>query len=168
MRRFHPLLLALPLVLLAGGGGAVIATRFIAPSGAAATEAKPAAAAKDDHSKLGPTLLIPERVLNLADTGTSRYLKVAAAVEFKPEKDDWYRASGEERNKKELEFRKVMASKLPIIQDIFIMHISSKRSTELMTLEGKERLKVELRERLRAVVKEPEILNIYFTEFVMQ
>jgi flagellar FliL protein len=54
------------------------------------------------------------------------------------------------------------------MQDVFIMHISSKRSAELMTSEGKERLKIELLQRLKAVVKEPEVVNIYFTEFVMQ
>jgi flagellar basal body-associated protein FliL len=168
MRRLLPVLIAIPLLLLATAGGAFLALQFLAPSAANAGEAKPADAKKDDHSKLGPTLILPERVLNLADSNTGRYLKIAAAIEFKPEKDDWYKASDEERKKKEDEFRKVMASRLAIMQDAFIMHISSKRSTDLMTLEGKERLKSELLQRLKAVVKEPEVVNIYFTEFVMQ
>ncbi|MFN8531955.1 MAG: flagellar basal body-associated FliL family protein [Dehalococcoidia bacterium] len=168
MKRMLPFIIAIPLLLLAVGGGAFIAMQFLAPKTADAGETKPSDAKKNDQHKLGPTLILAERVLNLADTGTSRYLKIAAAIEFKPEKDDWYSANDEERKKKEDEFRKVMASKAAIIQDVFIMHISSKRSTDLMTLEGKEKLKSELRERLKAVVKEPEVVNIYFTEFVMQ
>ncbi len=168
MRRLLPFIIAIPLLLLATAGGAFIAMQFLAPGAANAGETKPADSKKDDHTKLGPTLLLPERVLNLADSGTGRYLKIAAAIEFKPEKDDWHKASDEERKKKEDEFRKTMASRMAIMQDVFIMHISSKRSTDLMTLEGKERLKSELLQRLKAVVKEPEVVNIYFTEFVMQ
>ncbi|GIW08383.1 MAG: flagellar protein FliL [Dehalococcoidia bacterium] len=168
MRRMMPILIAIPLLLLATAGGAFIAMQFLAPGAASAGEPKPAEPKKNDHSALGPTLVLPERVLNLADTGTGRYLKIAAAIEFKPEKDDWYKASDEERKKKEDEFRKTMASRAAVMQDVFIMHISSKRSAELMTSEGKERLKIELLQRLKAVVKEPEVVNIYFTEFVMQ
>jgi flagellar FliL protein len=168
MRQLLPILIALPLLLLATAGGALLAVQFLAPSAANAGESKPAESKKVDHPKLGPTIVLPERVLNLADSGTGRYLKIAAAIEFKPEKDDWHKASDEERKKKEDEFRKTMASRVAIMQDVFIMHISSKRSTDLMTLEGKERLKSELIQRLKAAVKEPEVVNIYFTEFVMQ
>lgn len=168
MRRLLPIIIALPLLLLATAGGALLAVQFLAPSSANAGESKPAESKKVDHPKLGPTIVLPERVLNLADSGTGRYLKIAAAIEFKPEKDDWHKATDEERKKKEDEFRKTMASRVAIMQDVFIMHISSKRSTDLMTLEGKERLKSELIQRLKAAVKEPEVVNIYFTEFVMQ
>ncbi len=165
MKKILPVLIALPLLVIASAGGAFIALQILAP-GAANANSAPAAHAAPETS-LGPTLLLKERVINLADPGAQRYLKIAASLEFRPNAE-FAKADEASQEKLVKEFRKSMASKSPIIEDAIISICSSKKSTELMTIEGKEKLKAELIERIKKLVKEPEMVNIYFTDFVMQ
>lgn len=175
MKKFLPFIIAIPLLLVFAMGGGFLAVQFFAPKPASAGEAMTKEAPAETGSKEsaakgpgpGPMLPFKERVVNLADPG-GRYIKIAASIEFKPEKADFYKAAGEEQKKMTDEFVKSMSGKSAIIDDIFISTIAGKKSTELLTIEGKEKLKGELKEKLSASIKEPAIVNIYFTEFVMQ
>lgn len=63
-----------------------------------------------------------------------------------------------------------LKAKEPQIRDAVIRVLSSKKSEEVLTPEGKEALKEELVEALNEAVgfDEPPITNVYFTEFIVQ
>lgn len=64
----------------------------------------------------------------------------------------------------------VMVERMPMVRDAAIRVLSSKKSDELLTLEGKERLKEELIEAINEAIglEEGPIVGIYFLEFIIQ
>jgi len=63
-----------------------------------------------------------------------------------------------------------LTPRLPMIQDSIIRVISSKRATDVLTVTGKETLKQELIEAINEAtgLDEPPVVNLYFTEFIIQ
>jgi flagellar FliL protein len=63
-----------------------------------------------------------------------------------------------------------LVPRLPMIQDAIIRVLSSKRATDVLTNAGKETLKQELIEAINEVTgfDEPVVVNVYFTEFIIQ
>lgn len=88
-------------------------------------------------------------LVNLADPGQLRYLKVTLQVETQQR--------GEEFGKR-----------LPQSRDSVLTILSSKNSKDIMTSEGKNALREEIREKLNHLLMETKVRNIYFTEFVIQ
>lgn len=92
-------------------------------------------------------------VVNLADPGGTRYLKVTMSVELN---------SGSEKLMQELEMRK------PQIRDIILTVLSSKSFEEVSTPQGKLSLKQEVIQKLNGVIASGGVNNLYITEFVVQ
>jgi flagellar FliL protein len=90
-------------------------------------------------------------LVNLADTDTARYLKVKVELELENE------LMAEEVEKK-----------LPQINDEIIMLLSSKTFEEVTTVAGKQALKQMMQRGINAKLKEGKVVNVYFTEFVVQ
>lgn len=88
-------------------------------------------------------------LVNLADPGQLRYLKVTLHVET--------HQRGEEFEKR-----------LPQSRDSVLTILSSKNSKDIMTSEGKNALREEIKEKLNHLLMETKVRNIYFTEFVIQ
>jgi len=88
-------------------------------------------------------------LVNLADPGQLRYLKVTLHVETHQRGD---------------EFEK----RLPQSRDAVLTVLSSKNSRDLMTSEGKNALREEIKEKINHLLTETKVRNIYFTEFVIQ
>jgi len=88
-------------------------------------------------------------LVNLADPGRLRYLKVTLHVET---------------NQKGEEFQK----RLPQSRDSVLTILSSKNSRDIMTSEGKNALREEIKEKMNKILTETKVRNIYFTEFVIQ
>lgn len=63
-----------------------------------------------------------------------------------------------------------LSMKAPMINDAIIKILSSKSAEQVLTVEGKETLKEELIEAVNDAIgfEEPPIVNIYFTEFIVQ
>jgi flagellar FliL protein len=63
-----------------------------------------------------------------------------------------------------------MAPKETHMRDVIIRILSSKTVQEMLTMEGKERLKDELVEGLNEVLgmEDPPISSVFFTEFIVQ
>jgi flagellar FliL protein len=61
-----------------------------------------------------------------------------------------------------------MAPLDPKLQDVITLLLSSKSVADVSTPEGKAALKAELLEALGAVVGEDRLLDVYFTQFVIQ
>jgi flagellar FliL protein len=91
-------------------------------------------------------------MINLADEGGKRYLKVTIAVDLR-----------EEPRKKALEER------LPIARDSILLLLSSKTVKDVSTLEGKLALRDEIRRLVARTIGAPERQPvIYFTDFFIQ
>jgi flagellar basal body-associated protein FliL len=64
----------------------------------------------------------------------------------------------------------IMTARQPMIKDVILRILSSKKPEEVLTSEGKEKLKEELIEGINEAIglEEEPVVNIYFTEFMVQ
>lgn len=90
-------------------------------------------------------------VVNIAETNAERYLKVNIVLELDSAK-----------LKDEIEKRK------PQIMDLFINIFASKTLDMISTVSGRNLVRQELIDKVNARIKTGRIVNIFFTEFVIQ
>ena len=108
------------------------------------------------------------KVINLADPGGRRYLKVGIVLEFAPHDTAWYTMATEQRAELQALFETEMATKQPVIEDLVITVISSKSFEQVYTLEGKEGLRQEIINRVNQMLPTQLVMYVYFNEFVVQ
>jgi len=145
------LFIILGVVLLCGAGGGYFAyTKFMTPDpavvAAEAEKAKKAAA-----EAVGEMFELKPFVVNLSDPKGKRYLKVKVILEL-----------GDATDVERAEKAK------PKMRDMVIMMLTSLTFEEVMTPEGKIRIRDELHERFNHVLRPTRVRNIYFTDFVIQ
>ncbi len=100
---------------------------------------------------IGPLWTMEGMIVNLADQGGERYLKVSMQFELNsPEAA------------KELDLVK------PKIKDMVIDLLSSKTYADLADNAGKQRLREELMFKANGILTQGKISKVYFTEFVIQ
>lgn len=118
----------------------------------------------------GIMLVLDERVVNLLPAGASayRYAKVGVTIEIRPEKAEFYALTAEARKVAEEESVKGHEEDLPLLLDALGRVVSSRTSDQISTPEARAELKGELVEAFTAVLGEKEVLNLYFTDLVMQ
>jgi flagellar FliL protein len=137
-------------VLLAGGGGYFAYTKFMLPD-PAITESEAEKAKKEAANAVGEMFELQPFVVNLADPQGKRYLKLKVSLELE---------SAEALPQAE--------KARPKMRDMVIMMLTSLTFEEVMTPEGKIRIRDELLERFNHVMRPSRVKNIYFTEFVIQ
>lgn len=156
-----------------------------APAKAGAKGAAPGGAGLTPS--FGPTYLIQNRVVNLADPGGGRFLRFSAAIEF-AEKDEKHGASAGNQpvayvpEQDGADYRKVAEGKEDpaklflarikkytiAIEDAVVSTLSSKTAAELQG-NGRESVKREIAIRVQKLLGTAErVTNVYFTEFVIQ
>lgn len=153
------LLLVLPLGL-AGAGAAA----FLLMSGGS----KPVEVPDPATGQHGPMLALEERVVNLQSGGPFRYAKIGLTVELRPPSADFYALAGEPRVAAEKLVTEEHEAAVPLILDALGTVVSARSSSELVSVEGRAHLKDQLAEAIRGVLGEEEVLNVYFTDLVMQ
>ncbi|OGO39679.1 MAG: hypothetical protein A2Z04_07305 [Chloroflexi bacterium RBG_16_57_9] len=117
----------------------------------------------------GILLPLGTKVINLADPGGYRYLKVGIVIEFEPEDPKALSSlKGEARIKKEEEIVKELKSRSAVYEDIIMTLFSSKTFEEVFTVQGKEHVKEQIREQINTHLGSEEVLGVYFTDFVIQ
>ncbi len=145
------------LVLLAalGGGGFFAYQKFFAAPPEDAAEAPQDEQAVDpDQGPLpgdGFNVTLPTFVVNLADPLGRRYLKLGVDVEVVSEE------AVAELSKKE-----------PMVKDTLILLLSSKTYQDLSSMESKILLKKEIVDRLNQILGGSKVLQVYFTDMVIQ
>jgi flagellar FliL protein len=102
----------------------------------------------------GELYLIEGLIVNPAGTRATRYLRVAAALEFDAEKNPLL---AEELSRREHQFK-----------DLFITELSARTVDELVDARVKEEIREELLARLNRNVRDGQLQNLYFTEYVIQ
>ena len=161
------------IVAFAGAGLAVgAAVAVTALLGVLPVPFGPLAEARQAAEKARPpvTVMYPtkERVVNLTDRPTPRYLKVQLTLEFidskvkEPPKGDTVKAQQEM-------FARDMSGYSAIIEDALTTTLSSHSSNDLLKSDGKDLLKQELIERVNKALHDDEkAVNVYFTSFIIQ
>ncbi len=106
---------------------------------------------KTKSVSIGPLYPLNPFLVNLLNENESKYLKVSLDME--------------------LSDRKLLLQidkKKPLIRDIIIRVLSSKAPEQIDTVEGKERLKNQLKYKINKILENGKITNIFFTDFIIQ
>jgi len=149
MPKKRVILLLILVMVFAGlaGGGFVVYQKLVAAQ--APPEAPPAP--PPPKVTMGPVYPLDPFLVNLADPGRPRFLKVVLQLEL-----------DSDAVTPELDALK------PKVRDSLLTLLSSKGSADMATVADKERLRNEVLHRLNAFLSAGRVVEVYFTEFVVQ
>ncbi len=149
------MLIIFGIVLAVSAGGYFAYTMYIGPKFLQKGKApgKEAPKETEKHDKLGMIISLKPVVVNLIDEKGVRYLKMTMELEIDSE---------EEKAKAEVE------KHVPQFRDSVIMLLTSKRYEDIVTLDGKIKMRDEILARMNRFLKEHKVKNVYFSEFVVQ
>jgi flagellar basal body-associated protein FliL len=99
----------------------------------------------ENDSQLGPF------IVNLADDGARRYLRATLQLGLRKESYKKY-------------FEKVD----PRVRDALLLTLSSRRTGELLSPEGKTKLREEIAEQLNTIIGKEVVDEVYFVDFLIQ
>lgn len=108
-------------------------------------------AEEEEEKEPGPIVPLESFIVNLADEGGQRYLRITMQMELSDKKLE-----------KEIEKR------LPKIRDSVLMILPNKKSDDIRTGEGKEQVREEIIAAINESLITGTVDNLYFTEFVIQ
>jgi flagellar protein FliL len=113
------------------------------------------------------------KIINLAEPGGRRYIRINVVLEFVPPAEDPTAKPAAEGEGAAVDpvvetFTNSINAKLPMINDTVITLLSSKSFDELYTTEGKEKLRLEILDDVQSMLPADKILGVYFTEFVVE
>lgn len=100
---------------------------------------------------LGPLFSLDTFIVNLADAGRSRYLRVTMDLELAESTD-----------------AAKLNERLSQIRDSVLMILPSKQFDDIASMEGKIALRDEIIATLNSLFTQNVVTNIFFTEFVVQ
>ena len=137
-------------VLLFGGGGG--AAWFFMGGDKGQDEQHAQGGIDEGHmEKTGPVMELEPFLLNLADRGELRFLKVSIKLEL-------------DRSEEKTDFQ----NKVPALRDALLVLLSSKESQLLRTVNGKKRIREEILTRANGVMSRGKVANVFFTDFIIQ
>lgn len=141
-------IIGLVVVLVIGGGGFFAYKKFLGHKPEPSVEEQ---VKKEPPEAEGEIYELEPFVVNLSDPKGKRYLKVKVTLELAPP------ATKEKVDKA-----------IPKMRDMVIMMLTSLTFEEVMTPEGKLRVRDELLERFNLILRPERVKELYFTEFVIQ
>lgn len=106
---------------------------------------------KEAKAKVKSLLSMETFVVNLADPGGKRYLRVTIALEI----DDQ-------------DFVEEVKKNVPKMRDKVLLILPSKKFKDIRTSSGKDSLRKEIIAQLNPLLNKCKITNLYFQEFVIQ
>jgi len=105
----------------------------------------------ENGMSFGQTFPLEVFVVNLSDPGGKRYLKTKMELEFVDPVT-----------------RQELTGRLPQLRDCILMILSSKQLEDIQHVDGKIILRNELLMKINQLLKQGEIRNLFFTEFIVQ
>ena len=108
-------------------------------------------AEEEQVNEIKPLYSLDTFIVNLADQGGKRYLRVTMELEIDA-----------------IEVTEEINQRLPQLRNSILMLVPSKSYAEIGTAEGKATLRDELMAEMNTFLTTGQITNIYFTEFVVQ
>ena len=100
---------------------------------------------------LGPIFSLETFIVNLADKGGKRYLRITIDLEL---------------DKEELESE--VSKRLPQVRDSILTILSTKHFEDIRTAKGKTALRDQMQEKINDLLARGQVTNIYYKEFVVQ
>ena len=150
------IIIILFLIIILGVVAFVVLKLFVlkAPADSAqqTTQSQVAPQSKSPTAEPGPIISYQPFIVNLADPGGNRYLRVTLSIELSKEKD----------------FPAEVTAKEPKIKDIILSILASKKLDDVTTPQGKLALKQEIMRRLNTIMAGGQVTDIFLTEFVVQ
>ena len=152
------IIIVVVLILVGGGVGAFFALGKPAAEegeegaveGEDHGEGEEGAEGEDGHGEAPPAVLpLDTFIVNLQVKGS--FLKTTIQLEFV-----------------EPELPPTIEHETPKIRDAIIRLLSSKSSADILSAEGKEKLREELRQEINSALKSEDVGGVYFTEFIIQ
>lgn len=135
-----------------GAGFYVLWSRIPAPTAAVTGEDENLPEEiEEEQPDIGPLHSIGTMIVNLADSGGKRYLRVKMELELSHP-----------------EVAVEIEKRLPLVRDSILMVLSTKTYQDISTTEGKNALRTQLVTNLGKFFMSGNIVNIFFTEFVVQ
>ncbi|MGK7346787.1 MAG: flagellar basal body-associated FliL family protein [Candidatus Nitrospinota bacterium M3_3B_026] len=147
------IIIAAALILVIGGGAAayfLVMPRLAAAPEPAAKSGEEAPAETEAGASLGATYELDPFIVNLTGD-VNRYLKVVVVLQLS------------DKNVAE-----EIANRSPQIKDTVITLLSSKTAEEILSIQGKYDLKMEMAKRINALLTTGVVRKLYFVEFVIQ
>lgn len=127
------------------------------------------------------------KIVNLADPSGRTFIKTTIVLEFEPDDLEAYQddepvaqegGGGEEGAAAAstttvsqayiTSFKDRLTTKLPVVNDIIITLLSTKKFDQIYTSEGKETLRQEVIQAVNSRLTGYKVIQVYFTEFVVQ
>ena len=153
--------------------------------------------AQGAETKFGPTYVIKDRIVNLADPGGRRYLRFSVTIQFEPISADAHAAApleparaggyqlavyrpdldeatyqpvtGGSSKDPDKEFQGLIKPYSAAIEDAVTTVLSAKTYDEVRSTEGKELIKREIKDRVQRIVADKyTVTDVYLTDFVVQ
>lgn len=129
-------------VLLAGGVSYFVVTNVLSSNKPHAQEKK----------EMGPLYNMEDEIIaNLADTDEDHFVKTKIALELSDKK-----------------LEKEVDERVPQIRDTIITILRSKETTDVQKKDGLNRIREEIMRKCNESLASGKIVNVYFTDFVMQ
>lgn len=100
---------------------------------------------------LGPIFPLDTFIVNLADKGGKRYLRITIDLELGSE-----------------ELEAEVAKRLPQVRDSILTILPTKTFEDISSANGKIALRDQMLERINGLLARGQVTNIYFKEFVVQ
>ena len=110
-----------------------------------------AAMGPNGQAVLGPIFSLDTFIVNLADKGGNRYLRVTMDLEMTT-----------------ATLTDELKERLPQVRDTILTILPNKRFDDISTAEGKTALRTELIEGMNGFLSQGKVTKIYFKEFVVQ
>jgi flagellar FliL protein len=148
------LFIILPALLLSLGGGGFFAMRYFKGAKPAEAAKPPEPAREPGKHEMKSTLNLDPFLVNLADAENPRFLKVTFRLGLSDAK------LGEELSGD--------AVALAATRDTIISLLSSKTADQILTAEGKNRLREEVKTKVNAVLPKGKVGEVYIVDFVVQ
>ena len=122
------------------------------------------------QGQFGPMLALDDKVINLSMTtpGGYKYAKVGVTIEVRPAAASFYDMHGTERTKQETTELAAYTDAVPLLVDAVGTTVSSHDSSTLTTTDGRAALKAELLTSAKKILGDDKVIDIFFTDFVMQ
>lgn len=143
----------------------VVLTRVITPTSARASAIP--TPTPTPVPQIGPIYTFKDHLVNLADPGGRRYLRVTLYVEFKPVKGS-EKLTGDALTKANAAAATEIATRSPIIDDTLTMILTSKTFADIASPQGKEQMKQEMIKALNNALPGDKVVNVYLGDFVVQ
>ncbi|HBK81592.1 MAG TPA: flagellar basal body protein FliL [Nitrospinae bacterium] len=145
------IIISLVATLVLGGGGFAVWWFVLSGDDKKADVVKKKGEGGSEASLPGPIVSLKTFIVNLADPGGRRYLKVKLDLELTTKDSE-----------------KELKGRLPEVRDQIILALSSKTYQQIQGIAGKTVLREELTARMNSVLKKGQVKKTYFTEFVVQ